>query len=79
MQTKEKKRQNYDMHRHRSLEEEALISEKMKLLHDFCIVNQFNHKKYREKFERALANRPVGVSAVTIIENLSITIIEEEL
>lgn len=72
MQTKEKKR-------HRSLEEEALISEKMHLLHDFCIVNQFNHKKYREKFEKALASRPAGVSAVTIIENLSITIIEEEL
>lgn len=77
MQTKEKKRKNYD--RHRSLAEEALISEKMQLLHDFCIVNQFNHKKYREKFERALANRPAGVSAVAVIENLSITIIEEEL
>ena len=79
MQTKEKKRKNYDMHRHRSLEEDALISEKMQLLHDFCIVNQFNHKKYREKFERALANRPAGVSAVAVIENLSITIIEEKL
>lgn len=79
MQTKEKKRQNYDMHRHRSLEEEALISEKMQLLHDFCIVNQFNHKKYREKFEKALTSRPAGVSAVTVIENLSIAIIEEEL
>lgn len=79
MQTKEKKRQNYDMHRHRSLEEEALISEKMQLLHDFYIVDQYNHKKYREKFEKALINRPDGVSAVTVIENLSITIIEEEL
>lgn len=79
MQTKEKKRKKYDMHRHRSLAEEALISEKMQLLHDFCIVNQFNHKKYREKFESALANRPAGVSAVAVIENLSITIIEEEL
>ena len=79
MQTKEKKRQNYDMHRHRSLEEEALISEKMQLLHDFYIVNQYNHKQYREKFEKALINRPDGVSAVTVIENLSITIIEEEL
>lgn len=79
MQTKEKKRQNYDMHRHRSLEEEALISEKMQVLHDFCIVNQFNHKEYRERFEKALATRPAGVSAVTVIKNLSITIIEEEL
>ena len=79
MQTKEKKRQNYEMHRHRSLEEEALISEKMQLLHDFCIANQFNNKKYRERFEKALINRPAGVSAVTVIENLSITIIEEEL
>lgn len=79
MQTKEKKRQYQGWHGHRSLTEEALISEKMQLLHDFCIVNQFNHKKYREKFERALANRPDGVSAVTVIENLSITIIEEEL
>lgn len=79
MQTKEKKRQNYDMHRHRSLEEEALISEKMQLLHDFCIVNQFNRKEYRERFEKALATRPAGVSAVTVIENLSITIIEGEL
>lgn len=79
MQTKEKKRQNYDMHRHRSLEEEALISEKMQILHDFHIANQFNHKEYRERFEKALATRPAGVSAVTVIENLSITIIEEEL
>lgn len=79
MQTKEKKRQNYDMHRHRSLEEEALISEKLQVLDDFCIVNQFNHKKYRERFEKALENRPAGVSAVTVVENLSITIIEEEL
>ena len=79
MQTKEKERQNYEMHRHKSLEEEALISEKMQVLHDFCIVNQFNHKKYRDRFERALADRPNGVSAVTVIENLSITIIEEEL
>lgn len=79
MQTKEKKRQNYEMHRHRSLEEEALISEKMQLLHDFYIVNQYNHKKYRERFEKALIDRPDGVSAVTVIENLSITIIEEEL
>lgn len=79
MQTKEKKRKNYDMHRHRSLAEEALISEKMQLLHDFCIVNQFNHKEYRERFEKALATRPTGVSAVTVIENLSIAIIEEEL
>jgi len=37
------------------------------------------NKEYRERFEKALATRPAGVSAVTVIENLSITIIEEEL
>lgn len=79
MQTEVKRKRNYGMSRHRSLEEEALISEKMQLLHDFYIVNQYNHKTYRERFEKALATRPDGVSAVTVVENLSITIIEEEL
>lgn len=79
MQTEVKRKKNYGMSRHRSLEEEALISEKMQLLHDFYIVNQYNHKEYRKRFEKALAARPAGVSAVTVIENLSITIIEEEL
>lgn len=45
----------------------------------FALSTSLIHKKYREKFESALANRPAGVSAVAVIENLSITIIEEEL